>query len=420
MVMKVVILGAGVAGITSAYVLAKNGCEVTLIDQHAQPGMGASYANGGQLSYHYRTPIANPKVLKQLPKILLGLDPAFKIYPSLDLNFYCWGLRFLWQCLPKKSQHSAAVMRNLGLLAQQRLAEIIDATNIEFDYRRQAGKLYVYQDKESLRSAADNEKLNKEPAAIWSKNKLLQKIPALQNNESVVGGVYDCNEDAADCRQFCQQLTRYIQEHYGVRLLSGHKIEAIEQEGGCDKGGKVKAIKTDKGRIHADHYVLAAGAQSADLVKPLGIRLPIYPMKGYSVTVPATATCVDASVTDTKSKTVYCRLGDRLRIAGFAEFSGTDAVVKQRRIQRLLNNAREFLPGAGDYDHVLESWCGLRPTTPDSIPIVSRTPLDNLFLNTGHGMLGWTHSAATADLLGNMLLGRPQPMDIDCLSLSRF
>jgi D-amino-acid dehydrogenase len=413
--MKVVILGAGVAGVTSAYMLAKSGCEVTLIDQHAKPGMGASYANGGQLSYHYRTPIANPKVLKQLPKILLGLDPAFKIYPSLDLNFYCWGLRFLWQCLPKNSEHSAAVMRNLGLLAQQRLAEIIDATAIEFDYRKQAGKLYVYQDEKALQSAIANE----EPAAIWSRNQLLQKIPALQNNESVVGGVYDGGEDAADCHQFCQQLTRYIQESFGVKLLAGHKIEAIEQEGDANKGRKVTAIKTDKGRVYADRYVLAAGAQSVDLIKPLGVKLPIYPMKGYSVTVPATATCVDFSVTDTKTKTVYCRLGDRLRIAGFAEFSGMDTVVKQRRIQQLLSNAREFLPDAGDYDNVLESWCGLRPATPDSIPIVSRTPADNLFLNTGHGMLGWTHSAATADLLTNMLLGRSQPMDVECLSMSR-
>jgi D-amino-acid dehydrogenase len=414
--MKVVILGAGVVGVTSAYMLAKNGCEVILIDQYAQPGRGASYANGGQLSYHYRTPIANPKVLKQLPKILLGLDPAFKIYPSLDLDFYRWGLRFLWQCLPKHSQHSAAVMRSIGLLAQQRLAEIIDATNIEFDYRKQAGKLYVYQDEKARQAAVANEA----SAVVWSRDKLLEKIPALKSNAGVVGGVYDSDEDAADCYQFCRQLTRYIQEYYSVKLLAGHKVEAIEQDGGFDRGGKAIAIRTDKGRIYGDRFVLAAGAQSVDLASPLGIKLPIYPMKGYSVTVPATATCMDVSVTDTKSKTVYCRLGDRLRVAGFAEFSGMDAVVKPRRIERLLKNAREFLPDAGDYDNVLESWCGLRPSTPDSLPIVSRTHIDNLFLNTGHGMLGWTHSAATADLLANMLLGRSQSMDIDCLSLSRF
>ncbi len=408
--MKIVVLGSGVTGVTTAYKLAKKGCQVTIIDQFEQAGMGSSYGNGGQLSYGYKTPIANPKVLKQLPKILSGLDPAFRIYPSLDLDFYLWGLRFLAQCSPGKSQHSAKIMTILGRHSQKCLMDIITQTGIEFDYRQQSGKLYVCQNETIMLDADQDDR-----TVVWSKNELFDKIPALKNNQSVVGGIYESSEDAADCHKFCNELVRYSQNQHAVTVLNGHQIESLEHA-----DSNIIGVQTDKGLVTADAYVMAMGPHSAGFMKPLGVKLPIYPMKGFSVTVPATAMCPDVSITDTHTKTVYCRLGERLRIAGFAEFSGMSTQIKQKRIDRMLNNARKFLPEAGDYDTVLESWCGLRPATPDSIPIVGECAFENLYLNTGHGMLGWTHSAATADLLTNCILQNPQPFDTDALLLSRF
>ena len=406
--MKVVIVGAGVVGVTTAYSLAKRGYQVVLVDQYNQAGCGTSYGNGGQLSYHYQTPIANPKVLAQLPKILLGLDPAFRVYPSFDTTFYRWIARFLFCCLPHKSKHSTKVMHELGNLAKQQLTNIIAETGIAFDYRYRSGKLYLYNKPLQLK--------NSQLGSVWSKKKILEGLPALNKNTSIVSGIFDQHDDSADSYKFCGELTRFLQRHYDVAFLSGQKVMSIQH-----KNNKIIGIETNNEIIKADNYIVAAGASSVELVRPLGIFLPIYPMKGYSVTVPATELCPDISVTDTEKKTVYCKLGNRLRIAGFAEFSGFDTEIKAQRIEYLLNNARHFLPQAGNYDHILDQWCGLRPMTPDSVPIVSGCLYQNLFFNTGHGMLGWTHAAATADVMASIISNTAVKLvDKNSLSLNRF
>lgn len=409
--MNVVILGAGVAGITTAYYLSQNGFQVTLVDQWQKSGCGSSYGNGGQLSYNYATPIANPQVLRQLPKILLGLDPAFKVSPSLDFNFYLWGLRYLYQCLPVNSRQSASLMKQLGLLAKSKLADIIEQTNIHFDLRRQAGKIYLYQ---CLPKSLSQQSKQDSPLT-YSRSEVFSLIAGLAPSVELAGGLLDLDEDAADSHKFCLALTHYLQNYAGVKFLANHKILSAS----TDKG-RITAIQTDRGVIKGDCYILSMGPQSYSFARTLGMRLPIYPMKGYSVTVPATSLCPEISVTDTANKTVYCKLGDRLRIAGFAEFSGYSTEVKQGRIDSLIKNARELLPQAGDYDHILDRWCGLRPATPDSLPIVGQSAYENLLLNTGHGMLGWTHSAATADMICHILLNQPHELDLNLLSINRF
>ncbi|MGH1485648.1 MAG: FAD-dependent oxidoreductase [Cellvibrionaceae bacterium] len=409
--MKVVVLGAGVVGVSTAYMLAKQGCQVTVVDRSAVSGAGTSYANGGQLSYGYRTPIANPKVLKQLPAILLGLDPAFKITPSLDIDFYKWGIRYLLSSFPKASSRSASVMHDLGQLAKEKIAQIVNEAAIDFDYRSRAGKLYIYENEQELLKAskASGDSL------VWSKKELLSHVPLLKSNPKVVGGVYDIEEDAADSYKFCGELVSFMEANLNVEFLANTAVESMSI-----KAGRVEYLVTNKGNIQADKFVLAMGPQSANFAKKIGITLPIYPMKGYSVTVPANDACPNISVTDTKTKTVYCKLGDRLRIAGFAELSGYDTSIKKECIDMMLNNAQKVLPGAGDYTKVLDQWCGLRPATPDSIPIVDQSRYDNVYLNTGHGMLGWTHSTATAEILSNMILGHSQPFDVSRFSLKRF
>lgn len=419
--MNIVILGAGIAGITTAYMLAKKGFNITIIDKHTLPGKETSYANGGQLSYSYKTPIASPAIFKQLPKITLGLDPAFKIQPTFDHNFYRWGLRFLLQCTAENSQHSSKLMQKIGNLAQKELTTIINDTQLNFNFRKSSGKLYVYQNKKIFEDIK-RQYANTNDSGLWDQSKLHSQIPALKNNQHTIGALFDHQEDVGDCHQFCTQLMQYLQEQYNVVFLNNHKILNINTHKARSNTSPsyIDSIQTDKGNIKGDAYIMTMGIHSVKLAKTIGINLPIYPMKGYSVTVPATSFCPDISITDTDKKTVYCRLGDRLRIAGFAEFSGMNKNIDQTRIKQLLDNARNFLPLAGDYETIENAWCGLRPSTPDSLPIVGKTSFNNLYMNTGHGMLGWTHSAATAKLIANLLSKTSQPFDIESLSINRF
>lgn len=437
--MKVVILGTGIVGITSAYMLAKRGHQVVLIDK-GEPGQGGSFANGGQLSYNYCTTIANPSIFAQLPKIVLGLDPAFRVYPSVDIDFYRWGLKFLSACSPAQVATSKKAMLALGQQTKIELAEILrtigNELDIGFDYQDGAGKLNVYSGEAELVKASKNSN-----SILWSRAELIKKMPALKNNKNIVGGLWDQEEDSGDCYKFCLALVQYMQKNLKVELLTHHKITSINHEGkkitslsidkSIDKPIDKSIDVNDKKNIYhkqtkekitlsADIYVNCLGPQSIKLMKSININLPIYPMKGYSVTVPATNDCPFVSITDVKNRVVFCKLGDRLRFAGFAEFSGYSATIKPRRIESILASAKAFMPTIGDYDTVLDQWCGLRPATPDSLPVVGATQYDNLFLNTGHGMLGWSHALATATLLSNMIDKTPQPFDVSFYSPNRF
>jgi D-amino-acid dehydrogenase len=427
--MRVVILGAGIVGITSAYMLAKRGHHIVLIDK-GEAGQGASFANGGQLSYNYCTTIANPSIFTQLPKIVLGFEPAFKVYPNLDLDFYRWGLKFLAACSPEHVVRSKRAMSALGSQSKVELAKILRTMGDEFesgfDYEAGAGKLNVYSDEVALIKASENNK-----SILWSRAELIKKIPALENNEKIVGGLWDQEEDSGDCYKFCRSLVQYMQKNLSVELLTHHAITKINHN-----DNKIISLSIDKQidnsvgdsnknnkqavTLSADAYVNCLGPQSTQLLKSINIKLPIYPMKGYSVTVPATKDCPDVSITDVKNRVVYCKLGDRLRLAGFAEFSGYSATLKPKRIESILTSAKAFMPTIGDYDTVLDQWCGLRPATPDSLPIVGTTQYENLFLNTGHGMLGWSHALATASILGNMIDKTPQPFDASFYLPNRF
>ncbi|MFT7387317.1 MAG: D-amino-acid dehydrogenase [Candidatus Endobugula sp.] len=388
--MKVIVIGAGVVGVTTAYRLCKAGYEVVLIDELDVPGHGTSYGNGGQLSFDYRTPIANLSVLKSMPKILLGRDAAFSVCLLQNRHFYRWGLSFLYECLPSRSLSASSAMTALGQLSRQKFYELVEDVNIHFDYRKDAGKLYTYD------TGMAFERAKQATASPWMRAEELHARYAVFNTpSSLAGGVFDVAEDAGDCQQFSENLVRYLIERYQLVFLPNCKVGTIKAI-----SKKIISLETNQGTFEADRYVLCTGIASNTLLEQLNIRLPIASMKGYSVTVPATKQCPDVSITHTDKKTVYCKLGNRLRIAGFADFSAvTQAADIQAKTDKLLDNARAYLPHAGDYDRVLDRWCGERPVTPDSLPIVGKSPVDNLYFNVGHGMLGWTYSSGTADLL---------------------
>ena len=388
--MKVIVIGAGVVGVTTAYRLCKAGHEVVLLDAFDTPGQGTSYANGGQLSFDYRTPIANLSVLKSMPKILLGQDPAFSVSLLQTVAFYRWGLSFLYECLPHRSSASSSAMQALGKLSRQRFYELVEDTKIHFDYRKNAGKLYAYDTAVAFEQA---KQASSSPSMLSKELHAHYKV--FNTSSLLVGGVFDPDEDVGDCQQFSKNLVRYLIEHYQLTFFSDCRVESIE-----DANKKITSLTTNKGTFEADRYVLCTGVGSNALLRQLNIHLPIASMKGYSVTVPAAKQCPDVSVTHTDKKTVYCKLGDRLRIAGFADFSSASKASDiQVKTDELLHNARAYLPHAGDYDRVLDRWCGERPVTPDSLPIVGKSGIENLYFNVGHGMLGWTYSSGTADLL---------------------
>ncbi|MFT6101743.1 MAG: D-amino-acid dehydrogenase [Candidatus Endobugula sp.] len=412
--MKVIVIGAGVVGVTTAYRLCKAGHEVVLLDELGVPGHGTSYANGGQLSFAYRTPIAGLPVLKAMPKILLGQDSAFSVSLLQNIHFYRWGLSFLYECLPRRSSAASSSMQALGQLSKQRFYELVEDTNIHFDYRKDAGKLYTYDTLigfEQAKLAASSPSM--------SADELHARYAVFNQSSSLLaGGVFDAAEGAGDCQQFSENLVRYLQERYQLVFLPNCRVEAIEEV--SKKVSKaITSLKTNQGAFEADRYVLCTGVTSNTLLRQLNIRLPVIGMKGYSVTVPATKQCPDISITHADKKTVYCKLGNRLRIAGFADFSSVARTSDiQVKTDELLNNARAYLPHAGDYDRVLDRWCGERPVTPDSLPIVGKSPIENLYLNVGHGMLGWTYSSGTADLLMQSMDGDINSQNVGHTSVS--
>ncbi|MDE1463770.1 FAD-dependent oxidoreductase [Spartinivicinus poritis] len=391
--MKVAVVGAGVIGLSSAWMLLQQGFEVELVDQAVEPAAGCSHANGGQLSYHYNSPINQPGLLRQLPLAILGKDPTLAITYEAGFDFFRWGLKLLACSIRAQTQKSSLAMQQLGIRSGELMTSLQHQLGLSFDYRPASGKLYLYFDQKSWHQACHNavgQQLSK---------KQLQNVPGIHGQAAdAVGALIQPGDESGDAALFCQQLFTRLQQHQGFQSRLASPVTAIRIA-----SGRVLELSTPTGSVHADHYLIACGCSSVQLARKVGIKLPIYPMKGYSLTVPATGKCPDISITDTKRKIVYCRLGNRLRIAGFAEFSGWGSSVHPAAINNMLSAARQLLPEAGNYKQILQQWCGLRPVTPDSLPLIGQTKIANLWLNTGHGMLGWTHALSSAELICQLI-----------------
>lgn len=389
----VAVAGAGVVGVTTAYALARRGLSVVLVDRAAHPAMGASFANGAQLSYAYSDALGSPALLKRLPALALGADPAFRVKAALDPELIAWGLRFLRACSAPTHQRSTLATLALGLESQRALHALLARHPMEFGFA-DAGKMHLYFDAAALAAAARAVTLKGAHGAVQhvltaSEARLLE--PAVSGVKSLAGAVYSPGDEVGDPRRFASELTRVLTDTYGARMAFGFDIAKTEIG-----PHEVALTARDGQRLRARTLVVALGADAPGFLRGLGVRVPILPMKGYSFTAPQGAAAPQVSITDTQRKIVFCRLSGQMRVAGVAELGERDLRVDPRRFGWLVDAARASLPDAADYDSASTAWTGLRPMTPNSTPIISR-PRPRLVLNVGHGMLGWTLSMGAAE-----------------------
>ena len=408
--MRVCVMGAGIVGLATAWALNRAGHEVTVIDR-ARPGSGASGGNGAQLSYAYVQPLADPGIWVQLPKLLLSPTSPLKIRPQLDVHQWLWGLKFLAACNTHTSRTTTTAL--LQLAAESRIAfdSMRQQDNIACDFSS-TGKLVLYPDAASFAGAQRQMLLQRELGSVQEAidaDRCVELEPALAHRHAhIAGAIYTPGECAADCQKTCDALLAALGDK-GVKFLLDTPVNQLVLH-----GKQVAAISTPQGDVEADRYVMALGSASALMARKLGVYLPVYPLKGYSITVdlngPAQA-APGISVTDTARKVVFARLGSRLRVAGMAELTGYDTRIADKQIESLKASTREMFPGCSAFTDV-HPWAGLRPATPTGLPVIGLHPKGpgNLLFNTGHGALGFTLAFGSAQRVSRMLEeGRVQP-----------
>ena len=412
--MKVVVLGAGVIGVASAWFLSRHGFEVSVVDRQAEPAAETSFANGGQISVSHAEPWANPAAPLKILRWLGRRDAPLLLRPQPDPAQWRWGLAFLRECTRERTRHNTAQLVRLGLYSRATLQALRRETGIAYDERTR-GILHLYTDAAELEAAREPARLMTELGCerrVVSADEAVAIEPALRQARALlVGATYTEADESGDACRFTRELAAMCRAR-GVRFLMGHRVTALRSSGG--RIGHVEAIDAEGRyvRLEGDRYVLAMGCDSAALAAPLGVRLNLYPAKGYSLTMPVRDASLahQVSLTDDGHKLVFSRLGERLRIAGTAELGGYGRALDHTRCAAILRRVEQLFPGAGDTSRV-EYWSGLRPATPSNLPYVGGTRVANLFLNTGHGTLGWTQACGSGRALADLIAGRQPEVD---------
>lgn len=399
--MRVAVLGAGVTGITTAWALARAGASVVVVDREDEVANGTSHANAAQLSYSFVDSLATPDFLPEIPGILLGRDLGAKV--RLSTEVIRWGLAFVGQCRSKRSRATTIELLQLAHASADLLGELLGETSIEFDYRR-AGKVVLLADERAVEHARESTELkraNGSDVTLLDKDETRRVEPTLDAmHEPYEGSLYSEADTVGDACTFSRRLAQHLEDHCDVTLKLGTAITSLETA-----NGRVDRINTGREQIEADAVVVCLGTGSRKLLATLGLSLPVIPVRGYSVTLPLGERPPETSVTSLKNHFVFTRLGNRMRVAGFTDFRGYDTRHDAARIADLMRIARESAPLAADYTaNEINAWGGYRPMTPDSRPRVGPTRIGGLFLNTGHGMLGWTLAPATAQAVAESVL----------------
>lgn len=413
--MHICVLGAGVIGVTTAYRLLQDGHQVSLIDARQQPGEGTSQGNGAQLSYSYVAPLADPSVWTKWAYYLFSKDSPLTIRPTADLDQYRWLLEFLRCCNAQRVRQTTIDLLQLAFYSRDQLTQWNAGLQLSFDHQR-SGKLVMFTDEQGLEAAAQQVQFQSQYGCqqeVLGAAECIRIEPALGHSQrDWVGGIYTPSEEAGDCPQFCRALVASMQAHPNFRFIGGARISDVRREGRA-----LRAVQAGGQWLAADRFVLALGAESVEFARLLDLRLPLYPLKGYSITVPledeASRTAApQVSITDIARKIVYARLGQRLRVAGRIELVGQDRRIPPAAIEELKNGLRELFPGCAlGEDATLSPWMGFRPATPSGVPIVGASPIENLHLNIGQGALGWTLACGSAALVADQIAGRRRAID---------
>jgi D-amino-acid dehydrogenase len=407
MQMKVVVLGAGVIGVTSAWYLAEDGHDVTVLDRQPQAGLETSFANGGQISVSHAEPWANPGAPRKIIKWLGREDAPLLFRLRADLRQWSWGLKFLFECLPARTQRNTLTILRLGLYSRDMLKALRRATGVQYDHLEK-GILQIHTDAGEFEGAHARVELLRSHGCemhIKSVAQCMELEPALRSSRiGLIGGTFAPDDESGDAHQFTGNLAELCRQR-GVQFGFEHAIEALSIEGNTVVGAQVRDPEGRRELVKADAFLVALGSYSPFLLAPAGIRIPVYPVKGYSVTVALTRpeSAPTLCLSDENAKVAISRLGNRLRAAGTAELTGYDTSLSEARCAAILSRIEQLFPGAGDYAGA-SRWAGLRPATPSNVPLIGHTRYRNLFLNTGHGTLGWTLACgsgrAAADLIG--------------------
>ncbi len=415
--MKILVLGGGVIGVTSAYYLQQAGHEVTLLDRQSEPGMETSYANGGQLSWGAGHPWAAPDIPLKALKWMFSKHSPLVLRPRFDPALWSWLLQLLENCTAARYAINKERMLRLARYSHECLVALRQTTGIHYQESTH-GILELFRDAQEMDKAAHDAILFKRwgvPCEILDRAACVAQEPALTTSQDkIVGGLRFAADETGDCHQFTRALATLAAEQ-GVQFKFSTRIERL-----IANDQRVSGIFTDKGEINADAYVLACGSYSPLLLRPLKINLAVYPVKGYSASLPlSAATAPQGSITDSSYKVVITRLGDTLRGAGTAELAGYDLTLTPERCATITHVINDLFPGAADISQA-QYWCGLRPMTPDNPPILGATAYKNLFLNTGHGTLGWTMACGSGKVLADLISGREPEVNLHGLTLARF
>lgn len=416
--MKIAVLGSGVIGVTSAWYLRQAGHEVVVIDRQDGPALETSFGNAGEISPGYASPWAAPGIPMKAIKWLMMQHAPLILRPRPDMAMLKWLVAMLGNCNARDYAINKSRMVRLAEFSRDCLIELRSQTGITYDERMQ-GTLQLFREESQLAGIAKDVAVltaDGVPFEVLDKAGCIAAEPGLAGSAApIAGGLRLPNDETGDCFKFTNALADMARAA-GVECMTGTKIARIVEE-----GGRITRVDTDRGPVTADAYLVAMGSFSPHLVRPLGLKVPVYPVKGYSLTVPIVDEPLApvSTLLDESYKVAITRLGDRIRIGGMAEISGFNMDLPEARRATLEHSAGTLFPGAGDFS-AASFWCGLRPMTPDSTPVIGATRIGNLFLNTGHGTLGWTMACGSAHVIADIISARTPAIETADLALSRY